>query len=182
MSENNALIPGFDDAKDDGLAVSLSKIDSLPNGILVSLDGFIDTYNTAFLQAQVQKIIDANFARVVFDCSRLSYISSTGIGALTAFLKALRAKNGGMALAAPQSKVLEVFDLLGFSQFFNVFPNAREAELFLREGGSSPQAFPKIIACPVCAKQLKAARAGRFRCSQCSAIISIDDGGAVALG
>ena len=42
--------------------------------------------------------------------------------------------------------------------------------------------FPKVFACPVCAKKLKATKAGRFRCSECKSILAIDNQGQVLLG
>ncbi|MBE6350425.1 MAG: anti-sigma F factor antagonist, partial [Spirochaetaceae bacterium] len=42
--------------------------------------------------------------------------------------------------------------------------------------------FPKIFACPVCSKKLKAVKSGRFRCSECKTILAIDEQGQVFLG
>ena len=42
--------------------------------------------------------------------------------------------------------------------------------------------FPKIFACPVCSKRLKASKAGRFRCSECKTILAIDNQAQVFLG
>ena len=82
-----------------------------------------------------------------------------------------------------QSKVYEVFQLLGFSQFFNIKENTEDAiHFFNQEVEVEEKVFPKIFACPVCSKRLKASKAGRFRCSECKTILAIDNQAQVFLG
>ena len=77
----------------------------------------------------------------------------------------------------------EVFQLLGFSQFFNIKDTTAEAIEFFKQGAPvADSIFPKVFGCPVCGKRLKATRAGRFRCSECKSILAINDAGTVSLG
>ena len=55
MIINNDLIPGFNDEKDDSLKITLEKIDSVENCIVLYLNGYIDTYNSSFFQKRVAK-------------------------------------------------------------------------------------------------------------------------------
>jgi hypothetical protein len=121
---------------------------------------------------------------LIFNCSALNYVSSTGIGSFTVFLKIVKPKDGDVVLLEIQPKVYEVFQLLGFSQFFNIKSSAEEAMSYFSAGGSSAPSstFPLIISCPVCNKKLRATKAGRFRCSGCRSILAINDGGEVTLG
>ncbi|MCR5606277.1 MAG: STAS domain-containing protein [Treponema sp.] len=183
MSGNNDLVPGFNDEHDDSLKITLGKIDGVNNGIVIYLNGYIDTYNSAFFQKRVNKIVEAGFVNLIFNCASLSYVSSTGIGSFTSFLKLVKPKGGDIVLLEIQPKVYEVFQLLGFSQFFNIKDTREEAVEFFQKG--SPivnDIFPKIFQCPVCSKKLKAVKAGRFRCSECKSILAIDDHGSVTLG
>jgi hypothetical protein len=83
-----------------------------------------------------------------------------------------------------QPKVYEVFQLLGFSQFFNIKDNLEDSIKFFRKGASTEATsiFPKIFSCPICSKKLKALKPGRFRCSECKTILAIDSTGQVFLG
>ena len=54
MSNNN-IVPGFDDERDDSLKISLEKIDAVPNGLGIYLNGYIDTYNSNFFQKKITK-------------------------------------------------------------------------------------------------------------------------------
>jgi len=184
MDNNNAIIPGFDNEKDDSLSIVLRKVDGVSRGIFIYLNGYIDTYNSSFFQKQITKVIEAGFINLIFNCSSLNYVSSTGIGSFTVFLKIVKPKNGDVVLLEIQPKVYEVFQLLGFSQFFNIKNTAEEAIAFFSSGGlATPSTvFPLIISCPVCSKKLRATKAGRFRCSGCRSILAINDGGEVTLG
>ena len=181
MSINNNLIPGFNDERDDSLKISLEKVETVDNCIILYLNGYIDTYNSAVFQKKVSKVVEAGYVNLIFNCTSLNYVSSTGIGALTSFQKMV--KGGDIVLFEIQSKVYEVFQLLGFSQFFNIRETQEEAIAFFSEEPVIQESFfPKIFACPVCAKKLKATKAGRFRCSECKSILAIDNQGQVLLG
>lgn len=180
---NDTIIPQFDNEKNDSLRIILEKINSIQNGIFVYLNGCIDTYNSNFFQNQIQKIINAGFKNIIFNCSALNYISSTGIGAFTFFLKEVKSNGGDIVLLEIQDKVREVFQLLGFLQFFNIKNTLEEAMKFFSGNQSETvEVFPKVFACPFCKKNLRATRPGRFRCSGCKSIIALDDKGAVSLG
>ncbi|MBP3561646.1 MAG: STAS domain-containing protein [Treponema sp.] len=183
MAINNNIIPGFDEEKDDSLKISLDKVSDLPNCIRIYLNGYIDTYNSNFFQKKIAKVIEAGFINIIFNCTALTYVSSTGIGSFTSFLKMLKPKGGDIVLLDIQPKVYEVFQLLGFAQFFNIKESFEDAIDHLKsEPPVVETVFPKVFACPVCNKNLRATRAGRFRCSECKSIIAIDEEGNVSLG
>jgi anti-anti-sigma factor len=182
---NNDIVPGFDEEKDESLKIRLQKIDTAEGCLVLYLTGYIDTYNSNFFQKRVNRAIESGFIRLIFHCSGLNYVSSTGIGSFTAFLKAVKPRGGDLVLLEIQPKVYEVFQLLGFSQFFNIKDNLDEAVAFFSTGGASKvesDLFPKIFKCPICSKKLKATKPGRFRCSECKTILAIDNAGQVFLG
>ena len=181
---NNDIVPGFDDEKDDSLKIRLQKVDAIEGCLVLYLTGYIDTYNSNFFQKRVTRAIDGGSIRLIFSCAGLNYVSSTGIGSFTAFLKAVKPRGGDLVLLEIQPKVYEVFQLLGFSQFFNIKDNLNEAVEFFGQKGQTgtSDVFPKIFQCPICSKKLKATKSGRFRCSECKTILAIDPSGQVFLG
>ncbi|WP_028972692.1 STAS domain-containing protein [Spirochaeta cellobiosiphila] len=181
---NNDIVPGFDDEKDDSLKIRLQKIDQVEGCLVLYLTGYIDTYNSNFFQKRVTKAVEAGYINMIFHCGGLNYVSSTGIGSFTAFLKAVKPRGGDLVLLEIQPKVYEVFQLLGFSQFFNIKENLDEAvEYFSHDDkAGATGTFPKIFKCPICSKKLKATKPGRFRCSECKTILAIDNSGQVFLG
>jgi len=181
---NNDIVPGFDDEKDDSLKIKLDKIDEAPRCLMMSLTGYIDTYNSNFFQKRVQKAIESGFVRLIFQCGGLNYVSSTGIGSFTTFLKAVKPQQGDLVLLDIQPKVYEVFQLLGFSQFFNIKENIEDAISFFNsdQTDANLSVFPKNVSCPICYKKLKAIKPGRFRCSECKSTITVDEKGQILLG
>jgi len=181
---NNDIVDGFDDEKDDSLKIKLERVNDVPRCLLLILTGYIDTYNSNFFQKRVQKAIESGFVKLIFQCGSLNYVSSTGIGSFTSFLKAVKPMGGDLVLLDIQPKVYEVFQLLGFSQFFNIKDSLADSIMFFNSGQppEKPSVFPKIIACPLCTRKLKAIKPGRFRCSECKSILAIDEAGQVLLG
>jgi len=181
---NNDIVSGFDDEKDDSLKIKLQQVDEVEGCLVLYLTGYIDTYNSNYFQKRVQKAIEAGFIRLVFQCNGLNYVSSTGIGSFTAFLKAVKPRGGDLVILEIQPKVYEVFQLLGFSQFFNIKDNLEDSISFFKIGKTAETAsmFPKVFSCPICSKKLKALKPGRFRCSECKTILAVDNGGQVFLG
>jgi anti-anti-sigma factor len=181
---NNDIVPGFDDERDKSLHIQLEKVAGVEGGLVLVLSGYIDTYNSSYFQKRVTRAIENGYVRLVFHCGGLNYVSSTGIGSFTAFLKTTKAKGGDLVLLKIQPKVYEVFQLLGFSQFFNIKDTLDEASAFFRgEPEKEPAvSFPNVFECPVCSKKLKAVKPGRFRCSECKTILAIDNAGRVSLG
>ncbi|MGO8694388.1 MAG: STAS domain-containing protein [Rectinemataceae bacterium] len=176
-SGNNAIVPGFDDEKDDGLTIILERCGSDGERLTVHLHNRLDNYNAAFFQRAVEKIMLGGFKRLVFACSGLGYVSSTGIGAFTNILKDLHFMGGDMVLSRVQPRVYEVFELLGFTGFFtfvdegSAAPKAPPRRRMRVDPSSSvarrPRVFPLAFRCPRCSARLKTAKPGKFLCSTC---------------
>lgn len=113
MFENNAIIPGFDSERDSSLTISLKKTEDVENGIFCYLSGYIDTYNSSFFQKQISKVIDAGYINLIFNCHSLNYVSSTGIGSFTVFLKSVKPKSGDIVLYRDSTKSFWSFPIIG---------------------------------------------------------------------
>lgn len=183
MEADNSIVPDFDKEKDNYLKISLQRLPSVQGGIIIYLNGYIDTYNSVFFQKQVTKVIDAGFKNLIFNCASLSYVSSTGIGTFTVFLKLLKPKGGDLVFLEMQPKVNEVLQLLGFSEFFTVKKTTEEAiACFSADKSTGTSLFPLVIGCLSCEKKLRATHAGKFRCPNCKAILAVSPSGIVSLG
>ncbi len=178
------IIESFNNEKDKSLKIQLKKISSLKQCVIIVLTGYIDTYNSTFFSKRIMTLVQNGYMQLIFDCSRLDYVSSTGIGAFTTFLKAVKEKNGDVSLVNLQPRVYEVFQLLGFSGFFHI-KNSLEAamQVFKRNDNDEPvlDIFSKVFSCPICMKKLKAPSAGRFRCVECKTIITVNKNGQVSV-
>jgi anti-sigma B factor antagonist len=176
---NDDIVPGFDQEKNDSIRMRLQKIQEVDRGLIIYAAGYVDTYNAQVFQRSVERAIAAGFAKILFELSAVNYISSAGFAALVHILKLVKPRNGDMVLQKMHPKVYEVAQLLGLSQFFTATDNLEESIAYLANIGSS---FPRVFACPVCAKRLKASKAGRFRCGECKTILVVDETTSVTLG
>jgi anti-sigma B factor antagonist len=167
----------------DSLRITPMQVGGDGETIQLVLNGYLDTYNSPEFQSHINELINSGVKNILFNLGGLNYISSTGIGAFTSFLKNLRQRKGNMVLFDLQEKVMEVFQLLGFTKFFKIASDLDEALLFLRGGtnasGGQTEKFPLTFDCPFCKRKLKTGRSGTFRCTGCKGTISVDDLGAV---
>lgn len=134
--DNNSIVAGFDDERNESLSIILGKNEAgLPSDggavLFIHLNGYIDSWNTSFLVKKVESTINAGFNKIVFCCAQLNYAASTAVGAFAGFLKTLKARGGDMVMVDVQPNVFEVFQLLGFSKFFNVKQNMEEVKNYL---------------------------------------------------
>ncbi len=170
----------------DSLKISPMQVGDAADTVQLVLNGYLDTYNSPEFQSHINTLINTGIQCIIFNCNGLNYISSTGIGAFTAFLKLMKSKKGDMALFGLQKKVMEVFQLLGFTKFFKIAGDLDSAMLLLKSGNifeasvtKKESVFPLIFQCPHCEKKLKTAKSGKFRCSGCKEVIVVDENGKV---
>lgn len=181
MSESNLIIPNFDDQWDKALKVMLSTDPEKPEILNVFLKGRIDSYNTEFFQSKMEKILQSGIKKVVFRCSSLEYISSSGLGVFANYYQKFKELNRMFVFIDIPPKVLEVFQLLGFSHFFNIAKDVSDITFFFNtEPSATAKVFPKVFTCPICNAKLKAVKSGKFRCSNCRSIISVSEDGVVS--
>lgn len=164
---NDAIVPGFDNEKCEGLDIALRRIEELEGGLLLSLDGYLDSQNSECFSRRVTRAIDAGFIRLVFNMQQYKHVPSRGIGSFTTFLKTVKPRGGDIVLIRIDPKVHEVFQLLGFSQFFNIRNTLDEAIAFFTSAATprTPE-FPVVFRCPICSHKVRAAKPGRFRCKE----------------
>lgn len=168
----------------DSLKITPMQVGDAADTVQLVLNGYLDTYNSPEFQSHINNLINTGIQCIVFNCNGLNYISSTGIGAFTAFLKLMKSKKGDMALFGLQKKVMEVFQLLGFTKFFKIAEDLDRAMLLLKgenvvepSVNTNENVFPLIFQCPHCRKKLKTAKPGKFRCSGCKEVIVVDENG-----
>ena len=79
---------------------------------------------------QVERLKERG-GNVILDMSGLDYMSSYGLRMILMSAKALHDKGGGLYLAAPTSRVMEVIKVAGYDTMFPVYESVAEAILFL---------------------------------------------------
>ena len=82
------------------------------------LDGRLDTLTSPDLEDQVEAVL-GQAEKIIFDLGKLKYISSAGLRVLLGAAQEMEEK-GEMILRNLTKPVLEVFDVTGFSDAFQI--------------------------------------------------------------
>lgn len=91
------------------------------NRLVVTLCGEFDTTASNQAEAELALLFSRNDSDIAVDCSRLTYISSSGLRILLNIYKHVR-KNGHRAVLIgidPDNALYEVLKLAGFFQLFD---------------------------------------------------------------
>lgn len=97
---------------------------------IIDISGHLDAYTANELEQALYDVIQQDNFKIIVNFSKLEYISSAGLGVFMAFIEEVRNKDGDIKLAAMNSKVFSVFDLLGFPMLFDI--NEDETKLIER--------------------------------------------------
>lgn len=87
---------------------------------IVEIDGRIDTVTAPELEKQIAPLWEEKGVSVVFNCEKMSYISSSGLRVILTAYKKITANEGKFAIENLNKEVKTVFDLTGFSRILTI--------------------------------------------------------------
>ncbi len=185
MSEKT--LNDFGKTKFDPLKIKTKQIEEVDFCILMFLEGYIDTQSISNFQEEIDLALSSGYINFIFDCEDLAHISSSNLGLFTDLLEKIKPFGGEIVFYGLQGKVLEVFSLLGFYDYFVVTTDIYEAidHLIYFEEDSEKEKkeiFPCRFHCPICNVKLKAEKKGTFRCSSCKIVLNVSEKGNITLG
>ena len=92
------------------------------NGIHVfMLAGRIDTQSAGDMDSIMQAAVSEGKHRMVLDMGEVRYITSAGLRTLADVLIKNREMGGDLKLAALNQRVMRIFRILGFDNFFSIY-------------------------------------------------------------
>ena len=83
---------------------------------VVVIEGRVDTVTASDLEMKVSQIWSTPAIKLVFDCEKLEYLSSSGLRIILSAHKQVTAKGGKFILRNLSREVRSVIDLTGFSR------------------------------------------------------------------
>lgn len=86
----------------------------------------LDSLNGAELRREVNDAIAAGAKTILIDCQDVTFMDSSGLGALVMILKNVREAEGKLALCSIIDQIQMLLELTSMDNVFQVFPN-REA-------------------------------------------------------
>lgn len=90
---------------------------AVPEGLLVSLKGRLDTLSAPVLEAEIAEQNPSG--AVILDLAELVYVSSAGLRVLLALHKQLK-NSGGLIVQNVSENVMEILDITGFTDLLTI--------------------------------------------------------------
>ena len=97
------------------------------NGTVITLAGTVDMYASPDLKRRLDGLTEQTTARIVIDLSGVDFIDSSGLAALVGTQRRMRRYDGHLLLAAPTTRVRDVFALMQLTEFFEISDSVEEA-------------------------------------------------------
>jgi anti-sigma B factor antagonist len=98
-----------------------------PGSALVNIQGRLDAATAPTFKQQITEAISQGKVRLALHIAHVSFMDSTGLGALVAALKATRRANGDISIIAPSPQVQKLFRLTAMDRVFRIFQTQDEA-------------------------------------------------------
>lgn len=87
---------------------------------ILAIEGRVDTVTAPELEMKVSSIWTIPCITLVFDCSKLEYLSSSGLRVILSAYKQVTSKGGKFILRNLTREVRSVIDLTGFSRILTI--------------------------------------------------------------
>jgi anti-sigma B factor antagonist len=99
---------------------------TIPSGTVLALAGEFDLAQTPRLRDAFQRVVGQS--TVVLDMSRVTYMDSTTLGALTQLRTRLADDGGALILVGVSGVSKRLFDITGLVKIFDLRPSLAEVE------------------------------------------------------
>ena len=97
------------------------------NVLILSVAGRLDTPVAVQLERKLQELIQAGERVLVLNCSKLDYISSSGLRVIITVARSLQRQGGGFALSSPSAHFQELLELTQMDRVLEIYANDGEA-------------------------------------------------------
>ncbi len=88
------------------------------SSLIVTVEGRLDTTTSPELSKELDNFLD-NINKLIFDFSKLEYISSSGLRVLLSAQKAMRSR-GSMTVKNVPEMIMEIFEITGFTDILTI--------------------------------------------------------------
>jgi anti-sigma B factor antagonist len=107
--------------------LSVTNIDSLPGTAIVAFPvDNLDAGNVKDFRATIQAIADRHDT-IVLDMRQLTFVDSSGLGALLSCLRTMKGKKGQLLLFGMTKPVRALFELVRMHRIFSIHDSREEA-------------------------------------------------------
>jgi len=100
--------------------------------LILAADGGINAANSAQFVDDLEKVVRAGVTKLIVDCAKIRYISSSGLGTLIRLHKRMCEGGGDVRLAAVDSAIVRMLEITRLNLVFHIYPTVDEARAAFR--------------------------------------------------
>ena len=90
----------------------------------IQLAGRLEAATVPELKAEVQKLVSNNSSQIVLDMAGVTFVDSSGLGALVASLRTVNKVDGDIRIANLTPDVRSIFELTRMHRLFEIYPSS----------------------------------------------------------
>ncbi len=107
--------------------------DEIDNDVLIiTADGGLNADTSEQFVQSVEKLVDAGLKKMIVDCDKLDYISSSGLAVLVRLHNRMKRQGSDVKLASVKGPMPDVLEVTGLNKLFEIYPDVNRARLAFR--------------------------------------------------
>ncbi len=115
------------------MELEISK-DRKGNVSVLRVKGAINAHTVSDFESHLEEMAKGGEFNILIDCKDLDYISSAGLGALMGVIERVKSNNGDIKLCNTSNNVYRVFDILGFTELFEIYDSIEKGLRAFEQG------------------------------------------------
>ncbi len=107
--------------------------DEIDNDVLIiTVDGGLNADTSEQFVQNIEKLVDAGLKKMIVDCDKLDYISSSGLAVLVRLHNRMKRQGSDVKLASVKGPLASVLQVTGLNKLFEIYPDVNRARLAFR--------------------------------------------------
>ncbi|MEO0490982.1 MAG: STAS domain-containing protein [Cyanobacteria bacterium J06635_15] len=99
-----------------------------PNVKVIEPSGILDSTKAADFRTQVEAALESGADTLLIDLKDITFVDSSGLGALVVALKAVKARDRQMYICSINEQLRMLFELTSMDRVFDMFGDRQEFE------------------------------------------------------
>ena len=121
----------------DTIEVQIEDLEDQPRTKIICLSGSLEARSIARVNQIILPLIQAGIVNLIFDCRRLSFVTSPALGILINYYKRTREMDGTAKFFGLEENILDIFRIVGLTRTFEIYGTRREALKSLHQPAAS---------------------------------------------
>ncbi|MDF2821631.1 MAG: spoIIAA [Clostridiales bacterium] len=111
------------------------EFEQLDRNLVVKLKGELDHHSAEIVREKIDRSIDrGGIKNLIFDCSKMDFMDSSGLGVMMGRFKKLKSMGGQVVISGINPNIDRVFKLSGIYKIISKYENLEKAIEKLGEG------------------------------------------------